>query len=164
MLGQRWKWPPRFGQHHTCWNECSTDGRRIGCVERWCTHQHGYNDNNYNHYDYFNHDNYDGRTNDNVFLNNNFDHFYFHNNSGATGNYYSVNINNDYVATDNNSFDNNHASARCYPITHGQRIRQQFVCVKRCTKTAAQQTWRSVAGWRFCVVRGVSRVQWPQPP
>jgi hypothetical protein len=143
-------------------------------TERRCTCQHGHHDNNDYYYYNNNNDNvdynHDGCTNDNIFFNNiynfdyvNFDYVNFHNNARTTRNHRSVNIN--YCATTYyNDVHNNHTSAHCYSVTHRQRIRQQFICVKRCTKTATQQTWCSIAIWRFGVVCGVSRVQCPQSP
>jgi len=209
MLGQRWEWSPRIGQHIACGNHCIAHGRQLGCTQRWCTHQYRYHhhnnyvdDDNNNNYDNVNH-NHDGRVNFHNYLFDNIVNDVFNNiivdydfindnNTCATGDHRSVNYNND-CATNNHNYDynnhnydynnhnydynnhnydynnhnydyNNHTSARCYSITHGQRIRQQFICVKRCTKTATQQTWCSAASWRFGVVRGVSTVQRPQSP
>ena len=164
------------GFWHYVWrgNYDCTDGRQLDCAECRRTHQHG-------HYNYY----YDNNNN-----NNNNNHgcadFYNvnvnHHDNGCTD-YYNVNVNNfdddngctdDYNVNVNNNVNHHDDGCPNYYVdnvaahgsatAHDQCIRQQFVCVKRCAKTAAQQTWIAVARWRFGVVRCLPRVQRPQSP
>jgi hypothetical protein len=177
MLGQRWQWSSRFGQHHTCGYKCIAHGRQLGCTERGCTHQ--YRHNNYNDYDYDNndnndnyHDNYhddynnDGRANNynNDGRANNYNNFDFDDHNGRTACLHSALYDNNHNGRTNHNIDDfiNNASSHGGATAHHQRIRQQHTRVKPRSETATQQTWYAVARRRFRVVRGVSRIQRPQ--
>jgi hypothetical protein len=182
VLGQRRKWPTRFGQHNTCGNNSGTNGRQLGCTQCGCTHQYGHNYNYYYNYDnnhhhnYNNHDydNYDSRTDhDNVYdYINNFDVNNIY--DGCTDDYNNFDINNiydgctdDYIiydgSTDDFDYVNNNRTANDSSTSCGQRIQQQLVHVEQRTETATQQTCISFARRRCSDVRGVSRVQCPPP-
>jgi hypothetical protein len=151
MLGQRWQWSSRFGQHHTCGYKHNAHGRQPGCTECWCTHQYGYN--NYNNYDN-NYDNDNNNDNDNDNDDGSTDHDNFVNNDINLNHDVNVFNHNGCTITDNNNFDNgrtnnnvhvNDTSAHDCTTAHHQRIRQQHTRVKPRSETATQQTWCAVA-------------------
>jgi hypothetical protein len=128
MLGQWWQRSPRFGQHNTCGNNSSTDGRQLGCTQCGCTHQHRYyndyydnhHNHNYNNHDY---DNDDSRTDhDNVYdyINNIYNGSTDYNHHGSTDDYniydgstddnHNVNDDNSCTACDHRSVNNNGCS------------------------------------------------------
>ena len=103
MLGQRWQWSSRFGQHHTCGYKHNADGRQPDCTQ--CGRIHQYRHNNYdNDYD----DDNNNNNNDNNNNDNNHDDY---NNDGRANNY------NNFDFDDHNGrtaclhralYDNNH--------------------------------------------------------
>ena len=112
VLGQRRKWPTRFGKHNTCGNDSGTNGRQPCCTERGCTHQYGHNNHDH-HYDNNDYDNND-------YDNNDYDNNHDYDNNDSRTDHYNVYdyINNIYDGCTDDYDDVNNIHDGCTDYNH----------------------------------------------